>query len=54
MKNLSTQLAVIFCFLAGLALYLAPQALRAGNTMGYLVLIIAAVLFWNRVQQRHS
>jgi len=54
MKNRSVQLALIFCLLAGLALYLAPQALRAGNTMRYVVLIAAAVILWGGAQRKHS
>jgi len=54
MKNPFVPLALIFCLLAGFALYLAPQALRSGNTMRYVVLIVAAVLLWGRAQRKHS
>ena len=53
MKTGYIQLAAVFCLLAGLALFLAPQALREGNTMRFIVLIAAAVLLWGAAQRKH-
>ncbi len=54
MKNPFSFLAVIFLCLGVLALYLAPQALHRGNIALFFVLIIAALIFWNRLQGKRS
>jgi NADH:ubiquinone oxidoreductase subunit 3 (subunit A) len=54
MKNRFSLLAVIFLCLGFLALYLAPQALHRGNIALFFVLIIAALIFWNRLQGKRS
>jgi lipopolysaccharide export LptBFGC system permease protein LptF len=54
MKNLSSPLAVIFLCLGILALCLAPQALHRGDMLSSFVLIIIALIFWNRLQGKRS
>jgi hypothetical protein len=45
--------ATLLC-LGILALYLAPQALHRGNIMLFIVLIVAALIFFGRLQGKHS
>ena len=54
MKNPYALLGVILFSLGLLALYLAPKALHRGNVGLFLVLIVAAVIFWNRLQGKRS
>jgi hypothetical protein len=54
MKNPFALLAATLLCLGILALYLAPQALHRGNITLFFVLIIAAVIFFNRLQGKRS
>lgn len=44
--------STVLLFLTCLALYLAMHA--QGNTSMFLVLMVAAVIFWNRLQGKRS
>ena len=52
MKNRYPLLFATFVGLAVLALYLAPQALHRGNIALFLVLIVAAMILFNRQSKR--
>jgi asparagine N-glycosylation enzyme membrane subunit Stt3 len=52
MKNLYALLFATFFCLGILALYLAPQALHRGNLALFFVLIIAAMILFNRLQDK--
>lgn len=54
MKNSYAFLTATFLCLAILALYLAPQALHRGDIALFFVLIITALIFWNRLQGKRS
>ena len=53
MKPYALLFATFFC-LGILALYLAPQALNRGNVMLFFVLMIAAMILFNRLQGKRS
>jgi len=54
MKNPFALLAATLLCLGILALYLAPQAFHRGNIALFFVLIIIALIFWNRLQGKRS
>jgi hypothetical protein len=54
MKKQVPFLIVLFAALAALALYLAQGAMHSGNVALFIVLLVAAVIFWNRVQNKRT
>lgn len=54
MKNSYAFLTATFLCLVILALYLVSQALPRGDITLFLVLIITALIFWNRLQEKRS
>ena len=54
MKNPFALLAASLVCLGILALYLAAQAFHRGNIALFFVLIIIALIFWNRLQGKRS
>ncbi len=54
MKNPFALLGATFLCLGILALYPAPQALHRGNIALFFILLIIALIFWNRLQGKRS
>jgi hypothetical protein len=54
MKNPFALFAATLVCLGILALYLAPQAFHRGNIMLFVVLIVAALIFFRRLQGKLS
>jgi uncharacterized membrane protein len=54
MKNPYALFATILLVLGIYALWAAPQALHRGNLMLFFVLIIAALIMFNRLQGKRS
>jgi Na+/melibiose symporter-like transporter len=54
MNNPYTLFAAILLALAAYALWAAPQALHRGNVALFFVLIVAALIFFNRLQGKRS